>query len=84
MLHLSHRWCLGFGVIGGIIKGSGNDLKGHIRIICLKHSLSDWWQDPTAIPSLIQWIETWTPIRADMSFAGGSLPLTDPKIMDAP
>ena len=70
--------------LGGIIKGHGNDLKGHIRVIRLKHSLSDWWQDPTAIASLIEWLETWTPIRADMSFAGGSLPLTDPKIMDAP
>ena len=70
--------------LGGIIKGSGNDLKGHIRIIRLKHSLSDWWQDPTAIPSLIDWLKQWTPIRADMSFAGGALPLTDPKIMNAP
>ena len=70
--------------LGAILKGSGNELKGHIRVIRLKHSLSDWWQDPTAIPSLIGWLEEWTPIRADMSFAGGALPLTDPKIMDAP
>ena len=70
--------------LGGILKGSGNELKGHIRVIRLKHSLSDWWQDPTAIPSLIEWLEEWTPIRADMSFAGGALPLTDPKILDAP
>ena len=70
--------------LGGILKGSGNELKGHIRIIRLKHSLSDWWQDPTAIPSLIDWLKEWTPIRADMSFAGGALPLTNPKIMNAP
>ncbi len=70
--------------LGGVLKGSGNALKGHIRIIRLKHSLSDWWQDPTAIPSLIDWLKEWTPIRADMSFAGGALPLTDPKIMNAP
>ena len=70
--------------LGGILKGSGNALEGHIRIIRLKHSLSDWWQDPTAVPSLIDWLKEWTPIRADMSFAGGALPLTDPKIMNAP
>ncbi|MDE0089705.1 MAG: DUF4159 domain-containing protein [Candidatus Poribacteria bacterium] len=70
--------------LGGILKGSGADLEGHIRIIRLKHSLSDWWQDPTAIPSLIKWLEANTRIRADISFAGGTLPLTDPKILDAP
>ena len=70
--------------LGGIIRGRGADLKAHIRIIRLKHSLSDWWQDPTAIPSLIQWLKNNTPVRADISFAGGSLPMTDPKILDAP
>lgn len=70
--------------LGGIIKGSGSDLKAHIRIIRLKHSLSDWWQDPTAIPSLISWLQKNTSIRADMNFGGGALPLTDPNILDAP
>ncbi|RKU12245.1 hypothetical protein C6501_11190 [Candidatus Poribacteria bacterium] len=71
--------------LGGILKGSGAEMEGHIRIIRLKHALSDWWQDPTAIPSLIKWLESnRSPIRADMSFAGGALPLTDPKILDAP
>ncbi len=70
--------------LGGIIKGTGSDLKAHIRIIRLKHTLSDWWQDPTAIPSLIKWLRENTPVRADMSFAGGALPLTDTKIMNAP
>ena len=70
--------------LGGILKGSGSDLKGHIRIIRLKHYLSDWWQDPTAIPSLIKWLKENTPVRADMSFAGGALPLTNNLILDAP
>ncbi len=70
--------------LGAILEGSGPDLKGHIRIIRMKHALSDWWQDPTAIPSLIKWLQDNTPIRADMSFAGGALPLTDPRILDAP
>ena len=72
------------GQLGGILKGTGNEIRGHIRLIRLKHSLSDWWQDPTAIPSLIKWLEAHTSIRADMNFKGGALPLTDPQIMDAP
>ena len=70
--------------LGGILEGTGNDIRGHIRLIRLKHSLSDWWQDPTAIPALIKWLEEQTSIRADMDFAGGALRLTDPQIMDAP
>ncbi len=72
------------GKLGGILEGTGSEIRGHIRLIRLKHSLSDWWQDPTAIPALIKWLEDHTPIRADMNFKGGALPLTDPHIMDAP
>jgi hypothetical protein len=72
------------GQLGGILEGTGNEIRGHIRLIRLKHSLSDWWQDPTAIPSLIKWLEEHTAIRADMNFKGGALPLTDRHIMDAP
>ena len=72
------------GQLGGILEGTGDEIRGHIRLIRLKHSLSDWWQDPTAIPALIKWLEAHTPIRADMNFKGGALPLTDPQIMDAP
>ena len=72
------------GQLGGILEGTGDDIRGHIRLIRLKHSLSDWWQDPTAIPALIKWMEDHTSIRADLDFKGGALPLTDPHIMDAP
>ena len=70
--------------LGGILEGTGNEIRGHIRLIRLKHSLSDWWQDPTAIPALIKWLEEHTSVRADMDFAGGALSFTDPQIMDAP
>ena len=70
--------------LGGVLEGTGSEIRGHIRLIRLKHSLSDWWQDPTAIPALIKWLEEQTPIRADLDFAGGALRLTDPQIMDAP
>ena len=60
-------------------------VRGHIRLIRLKHDMSDWWQDPTAIPSLIKWMkENVKTITADMKFAGGALPLTDKDIMDVP
>ncbi len=70
--------------LGAILEGTGDNLRGHIRIIRLKHSLSDWWQDPTALPALMKWMDKHTTIRLDMSFEGGALPLTNPKIFDAP
>lgn len=72
------------GKLGAILEGTKDNLRGHIRIIRLKHALSDWWQDPTAIPALMKWMDKHTTIRADMNFEGGSLSLTDPKIFDAP
>ncbi len=72
------------GELGAILEGTGDNLRGHIRIIRLKHSLSDWWQDPTALPALMKWMDKHTTIRVDMSYNGGALSLTDPMIMDAP
>ena len=72
------------GTLGAILAGTGDEIQGHIRIIRLKHTLSDWWQDPTALPALMKWMDKRTAIRVDMSFQGGALPITDPKILDAP
>lgn len=72
------------GKLGAVIVGEGTDIAGHIRIVRLKHTLSDWWQDPTAIPSFFDWLSEHTRIRADMKVAGGALWLTDPLIMDSP
>ncbi len=72
------------GHLGGILSGTKDNVRGHIRIIRLKHSLSDWWQDPTALPALMNWMDTHTTIRVDMNVAGGALPMTDPRILDAP
>ena len=57
---------------------------GIMPLIRLKHSLSDWWQDPTAMPSLFKWLRENTRIRAHMKFMGGSLRLTDPEIQKVP
>ena len=70
--------------LGAVLEGTPQELSGHIRIIRLKHSLSDWWQDPTAIPSFAKWLDENTQLRADMTYAGGSLPLTDDRILNAP
>ena len=70
--------------LGAFLEGEGTAIRGHIRLIRLKHSLSDWWQDPTAIPSFAKWLAENTNFRADMKYAGGSLRLTDPRILDAP
>ena len=72
------------GTLGAILEGTGNEVRGHIRIIRLKHTLSDWWQDPTALPALMKWMDKQTAIRVDMNFKGGTLSITDPKILDAP
>ncbi len=71
--------------LGSIIDEEDGIVRGHIRLIRLKHEMSDWWQDPTAIPSLLKWLREHTPaITADMQYAGGALPLMDTRIMDAP
>lgn len=71
--------------LGSIIDESDGVVRGHIRLVRLKHQLSDWWQDPTAIPSLIKWLLANQPtISADMDYMGGALELTDKAIMDAP
>ena len=70
--------------LGAILEGKGLAIRGHIRLIRLKHSLSDWWQDPSAIPSFAKWLEENTDLSVDMKYAGGSLLMTDPRILDAP
>ena len=71
--------------LGSVIDEEDGIVRGHIRLIRLKHDMSDWWQDPTAIPSLIKWLrENVRSVSADMNYAGGALPLTDTRIMGAP
>lgn len=60
-------------------------VRGHISLLRLKHNISDWWQDPTAITSLTKWLrEHVKTISTDMNYEGGALPLTDNRIMAAP
>ena len=60
-------------------------VRGHISLIRLKHDMSDWWQDPTAITSLTKWLQEHVKtISTNMDYEGGALPLTNKKIMEAP
>jgi hypothetical protein len=70
--------------IGGMLLGRGNDVSGHIRLIRARHGLSDWWQDPSALTGLVDWLNKNTRIRADMKVAGGVLSLDDPRLSEAP
>jgi hypothetical protein len=70
--------------VGGILIGQGTDVSGHVRLIRVKHGLSDWWQDPTALTGLVDWLNKNTRVHADMKVAGGVLTLDDPRILDAP
>ena len=70
--------------LGGVLIGQGNDISGHIRLIRVRHRLSDWWQDPSALTGLIDWLNKNTRIHADMKVAGGVLSLDEREIFDAP
>ena len=69
--------------LGAILEGEGANVQGHIRFTRLIHSLADWWQDPTALPSFMKWLSDHTPLRADMKLEGGAMRMTGPRILDA-
>ena len=70
--------------LGAILVGERSDIQGHIRFTRLIHSLADWWQDPSALPSFMKWLSDNTRIRADIKLEGGAMRMTDPRILDAP
>ena len=70
--------------LGAILEGEGADIQGHIRFTRLIHSLADWWQDPSALPSFMRWLSDNTRLSADMKLEGGAMRMTDPRILDAP
>ncbi|HGJ64480.1 TPA: DUF4159 domain-containing protein [bacterium] len=70
--------------LGGMLIGKGNNISGHIRLVRVKHGLSDWWQDPSALTGLVDWLNKNTRIHADMKVAGGVLTLDDPRLFESP
>jgi len=69
---------------GGRVVGRGRDIKGVLRLVRLKHNLADWWDDPTSVIGIAQWLNANTQIRADMNVEGGALQLTDAYLLKAP
>jgi len=69
---------------GGKVVGRGKDIKGVFRLVRLKHNLADWWDDPTSVIGIAQWLNANTQIRTDMNVEGGALQLTDANLLKAP
>ncbi len=69
---------------GGVIIGRGKNMEGFIRFTRVKHFLADWWSDPSAMPGVMQWMNTQTSIHVDMNVEGGAATLDDPKLQKTP
>ena len=69
---------------GGRIVGKGRDIRGVFRFTRLRHDLSDWWADASALNAFAKWLNEKTRIRTDMNVEGGALKLTDANVMKSP
>ena len=69
---------------GGRVIGKGKDIRGVFRFARIRHSLSDWWADTSALNALTQWLNERTKIRTDMNVDGGAVKLTDANLMKTP
>ena len=69
---------------GGRIVGKGRDIRGVFRFTRLRHDLSDWWADASALNAFAKWLNEKMQIQTDMNVEGGALKLTDANVMKAP
>ena len=69
---------------GGRVIGKGRDIQGVFRFTRIRHTLSDWWADASALNSLTQWLNERTQIKTDMNVEGGALKLTDASLFKTP
>ena len=69
---------------GGRVVGKGRDIRGVFRFTRLRHDLSDWWADASALNAFTKWLNEKTQIRTDMNVEGGALKLTDTNVMKSP
>jgi len=69
---------------GGRVVGRGRDIRGVFRFTRLRHDLSDWWTDASALNAFAKWLNEKTQIRTDMNVEGGALKLTDANVMKSP
>ena len=68
----------------GIAIGRGRDIRGVLRFARVRHSLSDWWADSSALNTLAKWLNEKTKIKTDMNVDGGSIKLTDANLQKSP
>ncbi len=69
---------------GGRVVGKGRDIRGILRVTRVRHSLSDWWADPSALNAWTKWMNAKTRIKTDMNVEGGPLKFTDANLHKAP
>ena len=69
---------------GGRVIGKGRDIRGVLRFARVRHDLSDWWADASALNALTQWLNERTKIRTDMNVEGGAVKLNDANLFKTP
>ena len=69
---------------GGRVIGRGKDIRGVLRFARIRHTLSDWWADASALNALTQWLNERTKIRTDMNVEGGAVKLNDANLFKTP
>lgn len=69
---------------GGRVIGKGKDIRGILRFARVRHDLSDWWADASALNALTQWLNERTKIKTDMNVEGGAVKLNDANLFKTP
>ena len=69
---------------GGRVVGRGRDIRGVLRFARVRHDLSDWWADASALNALTHWLNERTKIRTDMNVEGGAVKLNDANLFKTP
>ena len=69
---------------GGRVIGKGKDIRGILRFARVRHDLSDWWADASALNALTQWLNERTKIKTDMNVEGGAVKLNDANFFKTP
>ena len=69
---------------GGRVIGKGKDIRGILRFARVRHDLSDWWTDASALNALTQWLNERTKIKTDMNVEGGAVKLNDANLLKTP
>ena len=69
---------------GGRIAGKGRDFQAVLRFTRIRHNLSDWWADASALNAFSKWLNQRTPIRSDMNVEGGAIKFSDANVMKSP